>query len=82
MGELFSAFDTDSNGIVDMQELGSGLSLFCRGTSDDKITAAFKLFDLDGNGVITKTEMQKYLTSVYVGDAASVWGHGALMVLA
>ena len=64
---LFGSLDADGNDIVDFAELAAGLSLLCGGSSDDKITAVFKLFDLDGDGVITLTEMTTYLTSVCVG---------------
>ena len=44
LGMLFDLFDRDGNGLVDIQELLSGLSVLCGGERDDKIRAAFELF--------------------------------------
>ncbi len=41
---LFDIFDADGNGVVDMAELGAGLSVLCGGNADDKIAASFELF--------------------------------------
>ncbi|GLE05935.1 hypothetical protein PINS_up015146 [Pythium insidiosum] len=65
LDRLFNAFDVDGNDTVDFVELSSGLSVFCGGTRDDKIVAAFSLFDSDGDGFITREEMERYLTSVF-----------------
>lgn len=62
---LFDLFDVDRNGVVDFQELLSGLSILCGGTRDDKVLAAFELFDLNGDGFISQPEMEQYLTSVF-----------------
>lgn len=62
---LFDLFDTDQNGVVDISELCSGLSVLCGGSREDKIQAAFALFDENGDGFISKAEMTSYLTSVY-----------------
>lgn len=39
VSDLFDLFDTDHNGVVDHTELVTGLSMLCKGTSDDKISA-------------------------------------------
>ena len=63
--DLFALFDRDGNGVVDMSELGAGLSVLCGGTRDDKVRAAFVMFDTNGDGFISLVEMVKYLASVY-----------------
>ena len=62
---LFQMFDTDNNGVIDLKELGSGLSVLCGGTREDKARIAFQLYDFDGDGVITFAEMTRYLTTVF-----------------
>ena len=65
MERLFHVFDTDKNGVVEYDELASGLSVLCGGTCDDKVKSVFSLFDTNGDGLISKSEMVKYLTSVF-----------------
>lgn len=62
---LFDLFDTNGDGVVNMTELVSGLSVLCSGTKDDKLAASFRLFDEDGDGFITKLEMTRYLAAVF-----------------
>ena len=65
MDVLFTLFDVDENGIVDLAELASGISVLCGGTRDEKVKMSFDLFDLDHSGFITKDEMITYLTSIF-----------------
>lgn len=65
LNRLFELFDVDKNGLVDFSEISSGLSVFCGGTSDDKVRAAFALYDYNGDGYISLEEMTRYLTSVF-----------------
>jgi len=62
---LFRLFDKDGNGVVDFEELACGISVFCSGTTDEKVKAAFQLYDLNGDGYISLEEMQRYLLSVF-----------------
>lgn len=62
---LFDSFDSDGNGVVDLNEMASGLSTMCRGSPLEKIEAAFALVDTDGDGSISLDEMTRYLTSVF-----------------
>ena len=41
---LFNVFDRDGNGLVDKNELKTGMSLLCPGSQEDKIKAAFALY--------------------------------------
>ena len=58
---LFALFDTDGNGYVDFNELASGLSILCGGSSHDKVRAAFNLYDINKDGFISLEEMVTYL---------------------
>merc|ERR1712087_848275 len=62
---LFKAFDVNGDGVVTLDELLSGIVVLCGGSRDDKVRVAFDLFDRDGNGSISRSEMEKYLTSVF-----------------
>lgn len=61
----YQAFDRNSDGIVSYDELAAGLSVFCSGSTDDKVAAAFALYDKDQDGFVSKVEMQFYLASVF-----------------
>mmetsp|Transcript_9937 Transcript_9937/g.18805 ORF Transcript_9937/g.18805 Transcript_9937/m.18805 type:complete len:2759 (+) Transcript_9937:118-8394(+) len=65
LDNLFDIFDQDGNELVDFEELGSGLSVLCKGTRDDKVRAAFQLYDINNSGYITLDEMVTYMTSVF-----------------
>ena len=54
---LFETFDADGNGVIDLAELSSGLSVLCGGSRDDKVRAAFSLYDSNGDGFISLAEM-------------------------
>ncbi|KUF99653.1 Short-chain specific acyl-CoA dehydrogenase [Phytophthora nicotianae] len=62
---IFELFDKDSNGLVDFNELASGLSVLCGGSQADKVRAAFNLYDVNHDGYISLGEMRLYLTSVF-----------------
>ena len=62
---LFTLFDGDANGVVDLSELSGGLSVLCRDDMHEKMRASFDVFDVDGDGYISLDEMTAYLTSVY-----------------
>jgi Ca2+-binding EF-hand superfamily protein len=62
---IFDLFDKDKNGLVDFNELASGLSVLCGGSQADKVRAAFNLYDVNHDGFISLGEMRLYLTSVF-----------------
>ena len=62
---IFEAFDVDGNGTIDFNELSSGVSVLCGGSTSSKVRAVFDLYDLNGDGFIDLEEMTTYLTSVF-----------------
>ncbi|XP_067854250.1 calaxin isoform X2 [Heptranchias perlo] len=60
---FFRAFDKDNDSYVSMREWIEGLSIFLRGTLDEKIKFCFEVFDLNGDGFISREEMFHMLKS-------------------
>ncbi|KAJ8267664.1 hypothetical protein COCON_G00128360 [Conger conger] len=57
MDRVFHAFDKDNDGYVSVKEWTEGLSVFLRGTLDEKIRYCFDVYDLNGDGHISREEM-------------------------
>lgn len=65
---LFQIFERRSrrSDVVDVAEFLGGVSVFACGERDEKIRLTFELYDSDSDGFISKGEMTKYLTAVYL----------------
>ncbi|XP_040909307.1 EF-hand calcium-binding domain-containing protein 1 [Toxotes jaculatrix] len=57
MDGVFRTFDKDNDGLVSMNEWIEGLSVFLRGTLDEKIKYCFHVYDLNGDSYISREEM-------------------------
>ncbi|KAM3596874.1 uncharacterized protein V6R79_022032 [Siganus canaliculatus] len=57
MDRVFRTFDKDNDSFVSLKEWIEGLSVFLRGTLDQKITYCFHVFDLNGDDYISREEM-------------------------
>ncbi|XP_042362554.1 EF-hand calcium-binding domain-containing protein 1 [Plectropomus leopardus] len=57
MGGVFRTFDKDNDGFISMKEWIEGLSVFLRGTLDEKIKYCFHVYDSNGDSYITREEM-------------------------
>ncbi|GJJ73145.1 hypothetical protein EMPS_05503 [Entomortierella parvispora] len=69
---LFSAFDTNPNSKgVNFKEFIEGLSVFMKGTPDEKLELSFKLYDVDHAGYITRPGLEKAMTQLHSVVAGS-----------
>lgn len=63
---LFSIFDLDGNGVVDCDEILSGIALLCKGTVEEKLELCFQMIDQDKSGYIDRGELYKLLKQAYL----------------
>ncbi|KAF8934262.1 hypothetical protein BGZ47_010439 [Haplosporangium gracile] len=69
---LFSAFDTNpSTKGVNFKEFIEGLSVFMKGTPDEKLELSFKLYDIDHAGYITRPGLERAMTQLHSVVAGS-----------
>ncbi|KAG0317886.1 hypothetical protein BGZ99_005969 [Dissophora globulifera] len=69
---LYSAFDTNPNSKgVNFKEFIQGLSVFMKGTPDEKLELSFKLYDIDHVGYITRPGLEKAMTQLHSVVAGS-----------
>ncbi|XP_072532195.1 calaxin isoform X1 [Salminus brasiliensis] len=54
---VFRAFDNDNDSYISVKEWVEGLSVFLRGSLDEKIKYCFEVYDLNGDGYISREEM-------------------------
>jgi len=59
---VFDSMDYDENEELTVGEWAGGLTVFFKGTQDEKTTALFQLLDRDGSGSLSKGEMKEYLS--------------------
>ncbi|KAF9210989.1 hypothetical protein CPC16_003019 [Podila verticillata] len=69
---LFSAFDTNpTTKGVNFKEFIEGLSVFMKGTPDEKLELSFKLYDIDHAGYITRPGLERAMTQLHSVVAGS-----------
>ncbi|KAF8962255.1 hypothetical protein BGZ46_001193 [Entomortierella lignicola] len=69
---LYSAFDANPNSKgVNFKEFIEGLSIFMKGTPDEKLELSFKLYDIDRVGYITRPGLEKAMTQLHSVVAGS-----------
>ncbi|KAM9340002.1 calaxin [Symphorus nematophorus] len=61
MDRVFRTFDKDNDSFISMNEWIEGLSVFLRGTLDEKIKYCFHVYDLNGDNYISREEMFQML---------------------
>ncbi|KAI8971196.1 hypothetical protein BDB01DRAFT_839675 [Pilobolus umbonatus] len=59
--QLYNAFDVDNHKAIDFTEFVDGLSVFIKGTPEEKLTLSFKMYDTKHAGYLTRIELEKVL---------------------
>lgn len=59
----FSKFDKDNNGLLDLNELAIGISMFLNGVKDDDVRKLIAKYDLNNDGMISYDELLHLLTT-------------------
>lgn len=60
---VFSRFDTDNNGLLDLQELTKGVQMFLNGVKESQVRKLVEKYDINGDGKISYDEFLQLLTS-------------------
>ncbi|KFR11953.1 EF-hand calcium-binding domain-containing protein 1, partial [Opisthocomus hoazin] len=61
MDRVFRTFDRDNDSCISVVEWVEGLSIFLRGTLEERIKYCFEVYDLNGDGYISREEMFQML---------------------
>uniref|UniRef100_A0A663DSN8 Calaxin n=2 Tax=Aquila chrysaetos chrysaetos TaxID=223781 RepID=A0A663DSN8_AQUCH len=61
MDRVFRTFDKDNDSCINVVEWVEGLSVFLRGTLEERIKYCFEVYDLNGDGYISREEMFQML---------------------
>lgn len=61
MDRIFCAWDKNNEGVLKADTWIGGLSVFLRGTFEEKIHYCFRVYDLNSDGYISKDEMIQLL---------------------
>uniref|UniRef100_A0A8B9I573 Calaxin n=1 Tax=Anser brachyrhynchus TaxID=132585 RepID=A0A8B9I573_9AVES len=61
MDRVFRTFDRDNDSCISVEEWVEGLSVFLRGTLEERIKYCFEVYDLNGDGYISREEMFQML---------------------
>eukprot|EP00808_Paulinella_micropora_P012134 g12520.t1 len=65
LGErLFRVFDRDGNGVIDENEFMTGLAVYLKGTTEEKIRLLFRMYDLRGDQAVNKDELRTMLLTL------------------
>ncbi|KAL7753792.1 hypothetical protein RI367_000724 [Sorochytrium milnesiophthora] len=57
LDRLFDAFDQNNDGYIDFREFIHGLSMFVRGTPEEKLELSFRLYDINKDGLVSRKEL-------------------------
>lgn len=60
---VFSRFDTENNGLLDLQELTKGVQMFLNGVKESQVKKLVEKYDINGDGKISYDEFLQLLTS-------------------
>ena len=62
---VFRAFDTSNDGLLDFREFLCLMSIISRGTLDQRLELAFSIYDLNDNGSISGDEMLEIVKCIF-----------------
>ncbi|NXV75443.1 EFCB1 protein, partial [Atlantisia rogersi] len=66
MDRVFRTFDRDNDSCISVVDWVKGLSVFLRGTLEERIKYCFEVYDLNGDGYISREEMFQMLKNSLV----------------
>ncbi|XP_001647702.2 EF-hand calcium-binding domain-containing protein 1 [Aedes aegypti] len=66
LGRIFAALDKGATSYVTMETWVHTLSLFLRGTFEEKLKYCFKVYDIQGEGMIRRDHMMLLLRSAFI----------------
>ena len=66
---VFSVWDTDSNGLIDLIEFFTGMVVFANARVEDKLRFLIDLFDFNSNGYLVDCELQFLVFNVLTATA-------------
>ncbi len=61
LDRVFKRFDSDNDGYISREEWIYGLSVFLKGTEDERVHYCFDIYDLNNDGFISREEMLNML---------------------
>jgi len=65
LDRIFVTFDDNLDGFIDSKEFLCGLSPFCKGKEDEKLSFWFKIFDADRDGKLSEAELLAMISSLW-----------------
>ncbi|XP_069715731.1 calaxin isoform X2 [Phaenicophaeus curvirostris] len=66
MDRVFCIFDRDHDNCINVMEWVEGLSIFLRGTLEERIKYCFEVYDLNQDGYISREEMFQLLKNSFL----------------
>eukprot|EP00746_Dinoflagellata_sp_MGD_P162490 gnl/MRDRNA2_/MRDRNA2_90073_c0_seq1.p1 gnl/MRDRNA2_/MRDRNA2_90073_c0~~gnl/MRDRNA2_/MRDRNA2_90073_c0_seq1.p1 ORF type:complete len:299 (+),score=55.29 gnl/MRDRNA2_/MRDRNA2_90073_c0_seq1:83-898(+) len=62
LGSVYDSIDYDESETLSIGEWAGGLTVFFKGSQEEKTQAVFELIDQDNNGCLSKGELKEYLS--------------------
>jgi len=65
-GHVFRMYDTNSDGVISMEEFLLVFHVLSNGTPEENLQKIFRIFDVNNDGTISETEMEKLVEDMKV----------------